>query len=435
VTQSPLWSASVGFLPHKVMVYENAERGGVLYLRWRERNEKGEPNWRKESLHRPLPRIKVRGVAKPDPEVEAWARERAAEKYAQLVKGVSASERGVVHALTIAEGVRRLLAPETGKYPSDTPHRREVARELAHVVRCLGGDTRWELVRRQELRRLWRYRIRQLRAKGDVGHRGAEVTVQRLLAAAQWLRDEEIIASGACVAPKHWKALLLEDWQSIAGPEASHEPKRPRHSLDEMRRILVAAEQVDPRFALALQLGAELRLGQVLRARRSDLDLAHETLTIRGRKNKRGVVEKLTKGQMHFVEHALSEGYLRDLEKHAPDYPLFPAGQMPGGRSGAAVATVKRHASAKPIDRSVLDDWWQEAEALAEVPHIEGRGPYGVRRRAVDEVKRMKGSREALKEIGGWTDSQTPDSIYADTEQDAARTEAMELRAKIRGEE
>lgn len=426
-----LWSDSVGFLPHKVTVYENAERKLTLYLRWRERDADGSTNWGKLSLRRTLPRLR----GKPDPAVVAWARAQAEQKYAELVKGVPTADRTVVHALSITEGIARLLNAETGKYPAATPHRREVERELKHVVRILGGDTRWDMIKKQELRRLWRHRIRELRAAGEIGYRGTEITVQRLLAAAAWLRDEEHIGAGACVAPSRWKVLLREDWMGIAGVTSVPEPERPRHSLKEMRAILAVTDRVDPRFGLLMTLAAELRAGQVLeRSRRTDIDLEHKTLTVHGSKNKRGGLVKLTPGQLRAIKYALKKGYLRELEANLPDYYLFPAGQMPGGRSGRAVADVERHGKAGPIDRSVLDNWFKAAETLAEVPHVRGRGPYSFRRVHVDEAKRRHVSREGLKEVGLWGDHQTPDRIYADQVQDYARDEARDLRAVIRGE-
>jgi hypothetical protein len=50
-----------------------------------------------------------------------------------------------------------------------------------------------------------------------------------------------------------------------------------------------------------MALGAELRLGQVIRCRRPDLSLEHATLTVRGKGHKKGAVEHLTAGQMRVV--------------------------------------------------------------------------------------------------------------------------------------
>ena len=43
------WEESVGFLPWKVTVYEEASRNGTLYLRWRQ-----DGNWKRKSLKRSL---------------------------------------------------------------------------------------------------------------------------------------------------------------------------------------------------------------------------------------------------------------------------------------------------------------------------------------------------------------------------------------------
>lgn len=443
------WSQEVGFLPHKVTVYENMEKDGTLYLRWRGRDGLGRPQWKKRSLRRPLrtDRGKVIG------ETQQWAMDQAAKQYALLVGGIPTDEREVVHQLTLAEGIARALKPDTGMYPSESAHRKEVVREMERAVKCLGPETRWDSIKRADLRRLWRWRIQDLRADRNEGLRGAEVTIQRLLAVAGWLRNEELIPSGACVAPTNWKALLLEDWQSIAGVDRPVEPLRPRHSLEEMRKLFTVFGQVDPRFELLMAIGAELRLGQVVRGRRSDLDLEHRTFTVRGRKQKRGTVVELTGGQMAAVERALHPeyGYLRELEANLADYPLFMGGVLLGGvvhRRGIPSKAkfdswrpplhpfypAARAKQLQPLDRSVIRRWFRAAEDRAEIPHIPGRGPYGLRRRAVDELKRLGVSRDAMKEAGGWSDMQMPDRVYADQVQEHARKEAAVARAKVRGE-
>jgi integrase len=421
-----VWEAAVGFLPHKVTAYEEPARKLVVYLRWRHAG-----NWKKLSLRR--------GVRTPrgrlDPSAVKWALEQAATQYARLVAGVPEAERAPRAPLTIRQGLDAVTDARTGKYAADTPHRREVVRELLRAIEVWGADAAWVDLKRADLRTLWRWRIEQLRAASEDGLRGAEVTVQRVNAVAAWLRDEELIPAGACVAPRTWKAQLRTDWLELSGERAVPDPKRPRHTLDEMRRILAVADQVDPRFALVMALGAELRIGQVLRCRRTDLDLEHATVTVMGRGHKGGAVVKLTAGQLRVATHALAEGYLRELERHCPDYPLFPAGQLPGGRKMEdPVATVARHATAPALSRSVIDGWFHEAERVAEVPTVAGRAAYGLRRAAVDAVKAAHISREGLQAHGGWADTQMPDRIYADQQMGYAQDEARDARAKIRGE-
>jgi hypothetical protein len=102
--------------------------------------------------------------------------------------------------------------------------------------------TTWAQVRKPHLRALGRERVRALRKReGTEGYRAAEITVMRVLAVAQWLRDEDHIPAGACVAPKDWRAKLKEDWVGITKEAGVPTPKRPRHTLAEMRAIMAKA--------------------------------------------------------------------------------------------------------------------------------------------------------------------------------------------------
>lgn len=414
-----VWEASVGYLPHKVTAYEEPTRANVVYLRWRSAG-----NWKKKSLRRGVRTARGRL----DQMAVKWALEQAAAQYARLVAGVPAHEREPAAPLTLAQGLAAAIDPATGKYPTDTMHRREVVRELRRAIEEWGGGTPWEAIKRADLRKLWRRRILQLRAGKETGLRGAEITVQRVLAVATWLRDEELIPVGACVASRRWKTELRADWIELSGERAVPVPSRPRHTLEEMRTILAVAHDVDPRFELAMALGAELRLGQVVRCRRPDVSLEHATLTVFGKGRKQGTVVHLTAGQMRVLRRALTEGYLSLLEREAADYPLFP-----GRWRGKGIAPA-RYATAAPLGRDQIDKWFHAAERLAEVPSLPGRAAYGLRRAAVDAAKEAGISREGLQAHGGWADTQMPDRIYADQQMDYARDEARDVRAKLRGE-
>lgn len=422
-----VWEESVGFLPWKVTVYEEPSRKGTLYLRWRQ-----DGNWKKKSLKRPLrtPRGRI------DLETRRWALNEAQAQYARLVAGVPVEEVTPAAPMSIAQGLAAAIDSKTGKYPTDTLHRREVVREMERAIAQWGANTPWETIKRKDIRKLWRHRINELRAEKQAGLRGAEVTIQRVFAVASWLRNEEEIPAGACAAWKTWKDELRADWIELSGERALPDVSRPRHSLEEMRKIMAVAGRVDPRLELALALGAELRLGQVIRCRRSDLNLEHKTFTVRGKGHKRGETVMLTDGQIRVVNHHLTAGYLRDLERAAADYPLFPAGQLRGGRNMKDPrATLRYQLSAKPINRSVLDGWFHDAEDLADVPKVKGRAAYGLRRQSVDAAKAANISREGLQRLGGWVDTQVPDAIYAEQEAGYAREEARDVRAKLRGED
>jgi integrase len=421
------WEASVGFLPHKVTVYEELARKGCLYLRWRK-----DGNWKRRSLQRPLrtPRGRI------DPEIQKWALQQAEAQYARLVSGVPLEERAPTSPLTIAQGLTRITDPATGKYPIDTMHRREVEREYKRAEKHFGGDTPFESLKRRDIRSFWRWRIRELHSEGHAGLRGAEITIARFLAVVAWLRDEELIPPGAGAVPRTWKEEFRKDWLELTGSRSLAVPSRPRHTLEEMRAIMSKAGEVDPRLELALSLGAELRLGQVIRAQRSDVDLAHATFTVYGRGHKSGEVVKLTDGQLAVIKHHLTVGYLRELEGNLADYPLFPAGMLIGARVKGEQLPVAKKSNAErgSITRDRLDDWFHEAERKAEVPVIKGRAAYGLRRQSVDAAKAAGISREGLQRLGGWKDTQMPDRIYADQEMDYARDESRDVRAKIRGE-
>jgi integrase len=188
---------------------------------------------------------------------------------------------------------------------------------------------------------------------------------------------------------------------------------------------------------LALELGAELRLGQVIRARRPDLNLEHKTFTVYGKGHKQGEKVHLTEGQLRVVKYYLTTGYLRFLEESMADYPLFPSGELRGwlvkGEPGIPYAS-KRSAEKGSVGRDALDEWFHNAERLAGVPVIKGRAAYGLKRRSVDKAKEEGISREGMQHLGGWSDTQMPDKIYADQNADYSRDEARDIRAKIRGE-
>ncbi len=411
------WSYSVGQVPYKVTALELPTRGHRLYLRWR-----ADGNWRSESLKQVL-RFANGRIRK---EVERWAIQQAEAKHAALVAGLPQVERVRSAPLTIAQASALIQHRDRGQYPVDTPHRREVLRALLDVARIWGPERTFASVTKADIRELGRRRARELREAGHTGVRGAEVTIGRLLAVAQWLRDEGHIEEGQCRAESEWKKKLRAE---LEAPD----PARPRYTLEEMRALITKAPTIDPRYGLLLNLGAELRLGQVRRRRRSDLDLEAETFTVRGKGKKRGAVILLTTGQLAAVTACLTTGYLRDLERTGQDYPLFPQGQLAGGRSGEGVAKLSQ-LHAEPIDRSAILEWHRKNEVACEIEHLPGRGPYGIRRQAVDAAVEGGASREELKEIGGWTDTQVPERIYRDQESRVARSGARAIRAKSRGE-
>lgn len=412
------WEHAEGNIPHKVTAFENTERKGVAYLQWR-----ADGNWRYQSLRFTLRTTDGKLIkARVREAVDA-----ARAKHRTLLSGAPPADRPKA-ALTLGQTVPLLTAPGKGLYPDDTPHRREVVRSFALAVAVLGEDVAWVALKPSHVRDVWRAKLAGVRAKGGAGRRAAQIVVRDLRAIAGKLAEEELIPREVVlVVTKKIREEIL-----TATPDAK--VSRPRHTIEESRRIMAVAWEVDPRFGLLMALGAELRLGQVRRARRAALDVTAGRFTSPGTGKKRGEVVHLTAGQREAVTRALN-GYLREMEAVAhPDYRLFPAGQMAGARKGEGVASPVRHADAKPVGTKTIGDWFREAEVLAGVPHLAGRGYYGIRRGAVDGAKSAGISREGLQKLGGWADSQVPDRIYADQEAEYAREEASTVRAKNRGE-
>ena len=425
--RSEPWSYMVGMLPHRVLAYEHVGRKGIVYLRWRVSKE-----WVKKSLGftvraTPGGRLDTSAVERAQREAEAW--------YNRLLN------QGVMPALqaaplTIAQGWDLAIDAERGKWNENTPHRKEMERAINRAKAVWGANTPWNLIERGDLRTLWRKELRRVRALGKDGARSAQIVIARVLALAAWLRDEQKIAPTACLP---WKSMKEEMAKDIG----SYEPKRLRYTLPEFRAILKTAPSIDERWGLLLALGAEYRLGQVTRCRRRDLNLDVGTLLIAGSGRKRGTTVQLTLGQLLAVQHALTVGYLAGLEEAyrkqtIADYPLFPGVKLPV--KDGAIYTQAKHATRDHIENTPLRRWLRATEKQARVdgepiPHVPGRGWYGLRRAGVDAAKEEGISREGLQQHGGWSDAQVPDAVYADQKMGYAAEEAARVRAKIRGEE
>lgn len=423
------WVYRAGVSPHRVTAFEDVKRGGVVTLRW----QIGEGPTRKRML-RSLG-FTVRGARGGlDRDAISRAITAATEQNVALIAGriTPAATMAPTAPLTIMQGWERAKHPELGRWNKDTPHRRDIDRAMKRAVATWGPAFTWDEIDRGQLRKLWRKELARLRANGHGGTRGAQLLLDLVLAVAEWLRDEQLIAPTAALRWKQMDAEFMDD----AG---DHTPARPRYTVEEYRKLFAAAWQADERYGLLYDLGAEGRLGQVARAMRSHLDTEHGRLRVIGRGKKQGTVIVFTAAQKANVARVLSSGYLAGLEAAyqdgtVPDYPLFPGGHFARDKDTGALVSRAEYATRAPVDRTAWRTWHYDAETIAGIPHVKGRGPYGSRRAGVDGAKGLKISREGLQSWGGWADSQMPDAIYADQEQEYARDEASEIRAKVRGE-
>jgi hypothetical protein len=213
-----------------------------------------------------------------------------------------------------------------------------------------------------------------------------------------------------------------------------------------------SALTVDPRAELALELGGELRLGQVLECSRSSLHLAPTpqapfgTFVVPGNPKKPGATLVLSAAQRATVDHALAT-YLSVLEAgydpadRRTNYKLFPSGvlrrgiALPAGSQRQAYVTKSgRERKGKTLTRDAALKMFRALEAAAGVESVTGRGWYGVRRGATDETPRYTSDERVQNRIGGWTPgSSTREDVYQDYESMEVAAEAASVRDLVRG--
>jgi hypothetical protein len=426
------WTDVVGVGHGRVVVYEDLARERAVTLRWWRPLKK---NWGRKTTELRIERDR-RG--EPTKASLAAAIGAATLKSAELLKGVGEKVTDAPTApLTIGETRKALTDPDTGKYPHKTQLRAEVLRALDYAEVVWGKETPWLSIDDTAWTKLLRRRLESLLKQEKKAVRTTEITISRLATVTTWLRRVKKIPREAGLPPEDWREQLLEHWRGETKSTRNPEPSRPRHTLDEMRKILGIASVIDPRLDLLLKLGAEYRLGQVVRSWRSDLDVQARTLRVHGQGKKGGATIDLTDGQMVAVFTALG-GYLDDLEEQyladGTDYLLFPSGRLLRWREedvtlGAAVDLTK------PLSRKWIRDNFHLAEMAAGVPQLEGRAAYGLRRQAVDAATAEGITPRGLQASGGWSSSKVPDEIYREQENKLGREEAKRVRAKIRGEE
>lgn len=432
----------VGSGKARVVWYEDVARGGTLTLRWW-----GGENWRRKSLQRRVERDATGAVA---PALIEWAKAQAMKKYLELC-GLLEEAPAVAQApkrLTVGETAAWLVDREIGPYPEKTPFRTEMLAALDFAGTVWGKEKAWADVTPDDWTRLLRQRMGGLIAAKRTGVRGTEITISRLLTVITKAVAKRKLPAGTAPIDPDWKAQIVEYWKGATRSTRDPVVHRPRYTLAEMRRILQVAYATDRRVGLAIVLGAELRLGQVARAQRTDLRFEegpHGALFIPGSGKKGGTIAEFTRAQREALDHALGPaGYLADAERRfaegsLPDYYLFPGGRLAGERKDRQreipVAITAHTRLDAPLGEGALLKRFRRIEAAAGVAYLPGRGWYGLRRQGVDAAKQAGISREGLKAQGGWSDTQVPDAIYAEQDAVYARQEAREVRAKIRGEE
>lgn len=312
--------------------------------------------------------------------------------------------------LTLSAAIRLAFGP-SGKYVVDGEWEREVRRRLAQLVVFLEDPVIVELSH-GHYRAVWRWLATQHRDQGTSGPRAAEMYITDLAGIVNWLSAEERIPPHVGQPAPGWKNRMRQEWTSITGKPIAP-PRKLRYTKPEQELLWTALPRAYPPLELAFQVGAERRLGQVVRAMRSHITpLTTEeygaqelgVLTIHGRGKKRGGVIVLTDEDREVIREAMQRGYLKDLEAAyqagiLKDYHLCPGGSF--ARNRAQVKNAFRCISNRTVRK-----YWLELEELAGVEHVEGRGWYGQRRAASDHAEDIESDERVNNQIGGWTSSE-----------------------------
>lgn len=424
------WSKTVGD-DSPLTAIERTDRGGEIWTRrWdRERKKYVE----KKYLFQP---IRIKG------EIDAELENAAIAALIRRQKAIAADVADKSGPLTLARAVQLFLHPTDGSYPSDSAWKGEVKSQLNHVVRILGGAFPVEQIRHQHYRKLWRTLAQEYRDNDQHGPRACEMICGSFRKMVTWLQQEELVEAGTGLPAPRWKAAMKEEWVEISGKPIP-EPNRPRYSDEETIKLWKALHRADPRLAMMMEEGAELRLGQVRRAFRSNMFAYDERLedgsvvhhaiggvNVIGRGKKRGGKVLFTPKQRAYVTEQMTTGYLSELERafqagEISDYRLTPGEFLARGK-----AQIK-NAMAEPSDRA-LRNWWHDLEELAGVEHVKGRGWYGERRRRIQNIEKdTKASPTAKNRASGHTKTDTRE-IYVGTMDDTFLVEAMEVKKRTR---
>lgn len=431
------WKYTVGEVPLQLTAFERKDRGLAIYTRVWDGKRLGDV----KRLGGPVRDEK----GKLDPEKEIKAQQDAVTRHRTLLAGLD-PEDTQDGPLTLGGGFRKVLHPVDGKYPASSKQKREVARAAKIIVEVLGGDLRWDQVRHAHFRKVWRHLAHAHKAdSSQYGHRAAEMICEAFQSAARWLQQEGKIEPGEGEPARGWKQAMKKEWEEIVDRPV---PKRakPRHTEEEEAKIWASLHLADPRLALALELGAELRLGQVVeRTKRSDVHLSRDgqeplwMVEVHGRGKKLGETVVLTEDQRTALRSALTSGYLADLEAarmagEISDFFLFPGGPLYGFEmpEGSKVLRVRATNGDRPLTASGLTRQWVRFEKDAKLPRMPGRRWYGLRRKKADDAESLSDVAPSIKNrMGGWSKSSTREGYLEQGRVEDAE-KAAEVRRRIR---
>lgn len=196
-------------------------------------------------------------------------------------------------------------------------------------------------------------------------------------------------------------------------------PKRPILTDEQYRRMLLAAEQMDWRFRLALILAHETghRNHSIRHLRWSDIDFDNGLVYWAPEHDKIGYESETP------LTHAALEA-LWDVRRNHPAIGtawIFPSPSNPE----------------QPCSRHLMRQWWDEAQEKAGIPFHDEKGSptrYGwhsLRRKLATDLLDGDVALRTIADLGGWKEPMTVVKCYQKSNADQQRR-ALEVRGKLR---
>lgn len=427
LTESGLLAESFGRRPYVVTLREEKEPGANVILDYTLDGKRKKP-----TLRYPVRRSSGKRWVWDDAALER-AREAAEDRSAELRLHRLRADVLEPQVLTFGQAVALYSDPKTGGVPTRPKTRQYYLKHLRTWTRVLGHDKPWNQIKPATV-------LAHVREMEHGGHVPGVMNEGRVLRAlVHWLRGPASIEGlKDPMAGFPWKRL-----------GDSHTPHRPRYSPEELAAIVKVRHDVDPRFALFLALvddsGARSKAVRVLWRSMVDRQLEqpptaeeapHGWLIFPALKGQRPVLHLLTAFERRELQAAF-DGYLAKLEaawlEDHSDYPLFPGARLRDKRD--CVIDPNQGRAYQPADATLFADFLRDAETLAGVPHVRGRGFHGARRAVADQLMGPLGL-DGLTVAMGWSTRSTPEQIYIDRRRMPDRVkarEAMEDKRRPKG--
>ena len=387
------WSYSTG--EHKrtrVRAFERPDKGGSIFLEWREKDEQtGERRRARHALGH-TDRERAKGEA--DELAAAFRREGR--------KPPKAVTLGVVFQLYADE-----VTPQKGA--SKRAHD-ERCREM--FLRFFGGERRPETLSIGNWQRfITARRSGEIAPKGvkavkkdekarQVRNRVIAYDLKYLLSVLTWAERAGDGRGGTLIERNPLKGLPMPKEDS---------PRRPMLGAEQYAKLREVAPGISPLFDLALVLAHETghRIGAIRQLKWSDVNLDKENVRWDAGSDKLGV-EHTTPLTPEAVAALTKE---RNRVSAIGDAWIFPA----------------PHDSGEPCSRFLVRDWWERGAEKAGLPKGERLGWHSLRRAFASELRTVP--LRDLCDLGGWKSPQTVLTCYQRPDEGAQREALSNRRA------